>query len=269
MYPQYLYVMKRMQPFLICLFFIFLLSFSANSKDKPKEYYQIIVYHFTSAGQEAVIDTYLKNAFLPALHRKGISTIGVFKPVVNDTATDKRIYVLFPAKKIEQLISLPKQLSKDKEYLQAGEAYLNSTYSAPPYARMENILLEAFEMAPTMVLPNLKGANTEKVYELRSYESATEKIFSNKVKMFTEGKEINIFKKLRFNAIFYATVIAGCHMPNLMYMTSFENMNQREEHWKTFSADSDWKKLSSEDQYQHNVFRADIILMHAAPYSDY
>jgi hypothetical protein len=87
--------------------------------------------------------------------------------------------------------------------------------------------------------------------------------------MFNEGGEVDLFKRLNFNAIFYAEVIAGPNMPNLIYMTSFENMADRDAHWKTFGADPQWKKLSTDSFYQHNVSRADITLMKAAGYSDY
>ena len=33
----------------------------------------------------------------------------------------------------------------------------------------------------------------------------------------------------------------AAHMPNLMYMTSFDNMAARDEHWKAFSSDPLWK----------------------------
>ena len=67
----------------------------------------------------------------------------------------------------------------------------------------------------------------------------------------------------------YAEVIAGGNMPNLIYMTSFENLADRDAHWKTFGNDPEWKKLSSDPIYQHNVSKIDIILMKAASYSDY
>jgi hypothetical protein len=51
-------------------------------------------------------------------------------------------------------------------------------------------------------------------------------------------------------------------------MTSFDNMKEREAHWQTFRDDSEWKKLSADPHYQHNVVKSDIILMHAAEYSD-
>lgn len=87
--------------------------------------------------------------------------------------------------------------------------------------------------------------------------------------MFNQGDEIGLFKKLNFNAIFYSEVIAGSRMPNLMYMTSFENKADRDEHWKTFGNDPYWKKLSAEPEYQNNVSHIDMTFLYAADYSDF
>ena len=80
----------------------------------------------------------------------------------------------------------------------------------------------------------------ERVYELRSYEGHTEKISKNKIKMFNDGDEVGLFKRLNFNAVFYGEVVAGSRMPNLMYLTTFENHPDRDAHWKSFSADEYW-----------------------------
>jgi hypothetical protein len=84
-------------------------------------------------------------------------------------------------------------------------------------------IAKAFPMAPFLNLPKLNGPKLLRVYELRSYESYTEKIHANKVQMFNEGGEIDLFKQLNFNAVFYGSVVSGSRMPNLMYMTTFEN----------------------------------------------
>ena len=134
---------------------------------------------------------------------------------------------------------------------------------------METILLQAFPLAPTMQTPSLNSSKKERVYELRSYESATPQKAENKVKMFNDGGEIGLFKRLGFNAIFYAEVLSGSKMPNLMYMTSFASMEDRNNHWKTFSADPEWKKISGMPEYQNNVSHIDITLTYPADYSDY
>jgi hypothetical protein len=164
---------------------------------------------------------------------------------------------------------LPAKLAEDKVYQSSGAEYINAVYDSPPYTRMEIILLQAFPLAPQMQLPALKGDRKERVYELRSYESYTEKIFKNKVQMFNEGGEIDLFKRLNFNAVFYSEVIAGSKMPNLMYMTTFENMADRDAHWKTFVDDPFWKKLSAMPEYQKNVSLNDKKFLRPTAYSDF
>jgi NIPSNAP protein len=234
-----------------------------------QEFYHIRVYLLKTAEQEARVDSFLQNAYLPALHRLGIRRIGVFKPISNDTAMIRRIFVLIPFHSLEQFAGLPGLLEKDPQFLLDGKSYLDASHTDPPYVRIESTLLKAFPGMPVLEAPaSLKAAPSEKIYELRSYEGPTEHLFDNKVRMFNEGGEISLFKRLRFNAVFYASVLSGSHMPNLMYMTSFESMASREQHWKTFGEDPFWKKLLASPEYQHNVSHVDIVFLHPAIYSD-
>ena len=242
------------------------LVFAAGGK---KEFYQIKIYQLKNDEQIARVDSFLRDAYLPALHRAGISKVGVFKPITNDTATIKTIYVFTPFNSLAQLYALPSVLNKDKVYQEAGKNYLNAAYNNVPYIRIETILLDAFEKHTQHGIPSLSSSVKDKIYELRSYEGPTEKLYESKVRMFNVGDEVGLFKRLGFNAIFYANVIAGSHMPNLMYMTSFENMEEREAHWKAFFDDPQWKKLLTIPEYDNTVSHADIILTHATDYSDF
>jgi hypothetical protein len=252
---------------MVCLALLFVHPSFAFKKD-ARQWYQLTVYHFTSADQEKKLDDYFSRAYVPALHKLGFKQVGVFKAMANDTAADKKMYVLIPAASAEALFRLNSQLETDKTLLENGKAYLDAAYNEAPYQRMETILLQAFVKAPTVQQPQLQTGAGERVYELRSYESATEALHRNKVKMFNDGGETVIFKRLGFNAVFYADVIAGCHMPNLMYMTSFDNMAARDAHWKAFGSDPEWKKVSGLPEYQHNVSRAEINFLRQTPYSD-
>lgn len=243
--------------------------FTDRAGASGKTYYQLTVYHYTTEAQEQVLDTYLQEALLPALHRQQLKQVGVFKAISNDTSTLKKLYVLISFHSLEAVTAITLKLQNDKEYQTKGAAYINAVYTAAPYTRIETILLQAFALAPSLELPQLKSPKKERVYELRSYESATEKIFRNKVHMFNEGDEIGLFKRLNFNAVFYGEVIAGSKMPNLMYMTSFENKADRDEHWKNFGADPYWKKLSAMPEYKNNVSHIDIMFLRPAEYSDY
>jgi hypothetical protein len=254
---------------LVMILFLSALSSVYAFKAPPREFYQLTVYHFGNASQEKILDNYLQHALIPSLHRLKIGQIGVFKPWTNDTAANKQVYVLIPITSVEMVTKIPARLQTDKVYQTSASEYINALYNDPPYTRMETILLQSFELAPKMQLPALKSDKKNRVYELRSYESASEKIYKNKVQMFNQGDEIGLFKRLNFNAVFYGEVIAGSKMPNLMYMTSFENMDDRNKHWKAFVDDPYWKKLSAMPEYQNNVSHMDIILMYPAEYSDY
>ena len=234
-----------------------------------QEYYAIRIYQLQTTRQEARVDSFLQLALLPALHRHHIAGIGVFKPVDNDTAAIRRIYVLIPLKSLDEYAALPALLAGDDQYHTDGRSYLTASYDNPPYVRMETILLQAFPDMPHHAAPwSLRGYSADRIYELRSYEGPTEQYFANKVQMFNQGGEIALFQKLDFHAVFYASVLSGARMPNLMYMTSFDNMTARDDHWKTFGSDPTWKSLSSSPQYQHNVSHIDDIFLHAAPYSE-
>lgn len=252
------------------LFLVILLAgfINVSAKDKP-EYYQLTVFHFTSSTQEKILDNYLEKALLPALHKNKMENIGVFKPIANDTAADKMIYVYINAKTLDLLAGIPSLLAADADYKTAAKEYLDAAYNDAPFTRYETILMKAFRLALKMNLPDLKSAKAEHIYELRSYESATDALYWNKVKMFNEGDEIGLFKRLNFNAVFYSDVISGSRMPNLIYMTSFDSMQDRDAHWKAFGDSPEWKYLVALPEYQHNVSRAEIILMHATAYSDF
>lgn len=239
-----------------------------DSRAAKREFYEIKIYHITGPDQEKLVDNYLRNAYLPALHRAGIQDIGVFKPIEDDPEAGKRIYVLLPFRNLKQYLELPDVLSKDAQFQGAGKEYIDAAFDNPPYVRMEAILLRAFADWPVHTRPNLSTPAAERIFELRSYEGPTEKLYRSKVHMFNEGEEISIFTRLGFNAVFYAEVLAGSRMPNLMYMTSFENRASRESHWKAFGEDAFWKKISALPQYQHTVSKADIFLLHPTEYSD-
>ncbi len=258
--------MKKRIQLVVCICLLFNAFAFTN---KPKQiYYQIIVYHLKSEAQILTVDQYLEKAYLPALHKTGIKKVGVFKPISNDTAADKRIYVLIPMKTIDQLDKIDEAIWKDADHEKNGVEYLNKVFDQPAFQRKESMLVKAFENMPDFAIPNLTGSVAEKIYEFRSYEGSTEKLYRSKVDMFNAGGEIALFERLQFNAVFYGSVLSGAQMPNLVYMTSFNNQAERDAKWKVFSADPEWKSLSSMPKYLKTVSHADIVLMHATAYSD-
>jgi hypothetical protein len=229
-------------------------------------YFELKVYHLKTARQQVLVDSFLQHQYVPMLHAAGVATVGVFKAIGNDTAVDKRIYVFTPYASLGQWEKLNQQTTT--KLLAVGGAYENAAYTSPAYNRLETNLLKAFPDMTALLVPKLATPKAERVYELRSYEGASEKIFRNKVQMFNAGGEIKLFDRLGFNGIFYGEVLFGAKMPNLLYLTSFANMPAREAHWKAFGADPEWKRLSALPEYQNNVSHIDITFLRPANYSD-
>ncbi|WP_181303988.1 NIPSNAP family protein [Rufibacter sp. XAAS-G3-1] len=262
---------KKRIAFLLAAFLGLAITFKAVSAPK-REFYQLKIYHLKDQAQENRLDRFLKDAYLPALHRAGVAKVGVFKPAQDAAANatgsaEKLVYVFIPFKSAAQVFKVEEDLTKDKQLATAGQDYFNAAFNNPVYQRIEVVLMEAFEGNPMFTAPNLKAAPAERIYELRSYEAATEDLHENKIAMFNQG-EMEIFSRLGFNPVFYAQVKAGSKMPNLMYMTSFESKASRDEKWKAFGADPAWKKMSAMPQYANNFLRADVYLLHPTAYSE-
>jgi hypothetical protein len=87
--------------------------------------------------------------------------------------------------------------------------------------------------------------------------------------MFNEAGEIKLFMQLDFNAVFYAEVVSGSTMPNLMYLTTFADMPTHDKRWETFRAHPEWKTMSALPEYQNTVSRSVKLLLHPTDYSDF
>jgi hypothetical protein len=238
-------------------------------KASARDYYLIQVYHCTTTKQIENIDAFLKNTFLPYLHQNGIEKVGVFAPLNNDTAADKKLYVWVPFKNIQKLDELDQKIEALDPMGNEPIIHLETADGSLPYTRIEKIITRAFKFQPQYATTSTLTKSSSRVYEYRSYESPTEAMHLKKVHMFNEGGEVKLFASLNFNAIFYSKVIAGSRMPNLIYMTSFNSMEDRNAHWESFREAPVWKKISVAPEYLNSVNRNETILMSARDYADF
>lgn len=247
---------------------LFVAMLSTNVQAQNKDFYLLKTYHFSSDKQGERIMDYLENAYMPAMHGLGYKDIGVFSLIGNDTASTKKIFVLVPAGDLTNLVQAEDQLATSDMHLKSGMDYWDAAHDMPAYDRIESSILGAFRLHLHYKKPMLKAPMKERVYELRSYEGATEKLYRKKVEMFNEGGEIDIFNELNFNAVFYSETLVGAHTPNLVYMTTFENMEDRNAHWDAFRDAPAWKELSAKAEYKNTVSHIDIYLCTPADFSD-
>ncbi len=252
---------------LTLLIFINAIMFAQPVAKDKSSFFELRTYHFADAAQQQVTEDFLQHRYMPFLHRFGINQVGVFKPVGDDTAINKTLYLLIPYTSLVQFGEIKNK--KPEQSIESGKAYINAPHDKPAFTRIQSVLLKAFAYMPSLAKPMLTAPREERVYELRSYESTSESIFQNKVHMFNEGGEIALFKRLGFNAVFYSETLIGPRMPNLVYMVTFNNMKERDEHWKNFGADVEWKTLSAKPEYQNNVSKIDNYFLRPTSYSDY
>ena len=105
----------------------------------PREFYMIRIYHCDNQQQINHIDQYLKNQYLPFLHKSGIKKVGVFAPVDNDTSSDKRIFVWFPLNTLNQIDQLDQSFENIDPFGNDPLIHLDNKDSSLPYNRIENI----------------------------------------------------------------------------------------------------------------------------------
>ncbi|MFT4568644.1 MAG: hypothetical protein ACI9FN_003613 [Saprospiraceae bacterium] len=240
-----------------------------TSSSSDRQFYQLKTYNLDNEEQVKVTDTYLQNAYMPTMKRLGISPIGVFKPKLNDGDTSHKILLLIPFNSLDQVQEIEDALVADSEHQRLGSSYIDAAYDAPTFKRIESVLMRSFVDMPEMKPSPLRGNRSERIYELRSYESSTEAIYRNKVEMFNAGGEVTLFDRIGSNAVFYGEVISGPKMPNLMYMTTYENQESRDAHWKTFVDSPEWAALKVRPEYQNNVSLNEKTFLYPTSYSDY
>jgi len=219
------------------------ISRATETLTNSQEFYELRTYFLKNGQQQKLVEDYFQNAAIPALNRVGNKNIGVFAELKPEGQT--KLYTLVPYNSWDDFLTVPDKLADDKVYLEAGQPYLNAPATEPAYERIESSLLKAFAHAPKLNVPEQKP----RIFELRRYEHASESAGKKKLEMFNDAGEIDIFKRLGFNPVFFGETLIGELRPNLIYMVTFDDMAAHDSHWKAFGGDPEWKKVSAIPDY--------------------
>jgi hypothetical protein len=198
----------------------------------------------TNENQRQRVADYWKNTMLPARLRAGAGPIGVFSNSIGTGGPFILTVTSFPSLAAYEEVS--SKLTADPDFIKAAVAF--DSQPGLNYERVENSLLRAFETMPGVVPPENDGKRGGKVFEIRMYESNSFLTLARKIKMFNEG-EIGIFKRLGMSPVFFGQTIVGRRMPNLVYMLAYNDMAHRDQCWRAFGADPEWKKLRETPGY--------------------
>jgi NIPSNAP len=224
----------------------------AAGANAAREYYLLRRYQLQAGPQTKIVESYFGDALIPALTRMGMGPIGAFK--LDYGPETPAFYALIPGRSVEELATLDLRLAQDAPFLKAADAFWNAPATAPAFLRIESLLLAAFEGWPRLTPTATKS---KRIFQLRTYESPSDAAHVRKVEMFHKG-EFEIFEKAGCHPVFFSDALIGSRLPQLTYMLSFTNLAELEKGWAAFSADSDWKKLSSSPRYSYEAIVSNI-----------
>ena len=213
---------------------------------------ELRTYALMDKADEIKLDTYLEHALIPGLKRQGLGPIGAFEQAGQHEGDSIEVLLLIPGPSADAVTAAMSKLSADKRYLEAAEAYLSTPAKTPLVKRIHSELLMSFDCWPQVIVPQQKTDDKPRLFELRSYESATEQKGQLKVEMFNSG-EVPIFLDCGIAPVFMGQALIGDKLPNLTYMTVYANSTERDSAWKKFVAHPDWKILKQVKKFQNTV----------------
>jgi NIPSNAP len=231
-----------------------------------RDLYELKRYQLRNGPEPKLVNTYLREAAIPALNRAGIKPVGVFTGTIGPE--NPAIYVLIPYPSPAAMANIRMTLAQDEEYRRQAAEYFNVSASQPAYLRFQIWLLEAFETVPRIEVPPATSENRPRIFELRTYENPSEKANFTKLRMFNTA-EISIFRRTGLRPVFFGNTLIGDRMPCLTYMLTFKDLAEREKNWGIFGSDPEWKKLSTTPGYTDPEIITNIsnIILSPAAYS--
>ncbi|MBN1822236.1 MAG: NIPSNAP family protein [Prolixibacteraceae bacterium] len=210
-----------------------------------KNIYELREYHFSGSGGTGQLKSYLVEALIPFMNKKGIK-VGAFGEYSLEEPPTQ--YLLFVYPDFKAFFEIRNETDTDKEYQQAAETYLKSDPSKPVFERYETYLMEAFEGIPQLKVPD----KSRGLFEWRTYESYNEDAGKRKIEMFNK-EELPLFEKVGLHPVFFGKILAGKKMPALSYLLWFKDMEERTTNWGKFTSSPEWNTMRNKTEYANTV----------------
>jgi hypothetical protein len=227
-----------------------------------REFYLLRRYSMQSGPQTKLTESFVADAFIPALSRIGMGPVGAFRLDIGPETP--AFYVLIPGPSVEAVAEVNLHLAKDAEFLKTAEPFWNAPATSAAFLRAENSLLAAFEGWPKVTLPSATATKGKRIFQLRTYESPSNGAHVRKVEMFHSG-EFEIFKNAGFHPVFFGDTLIGPRMPNLTYMLNFADSAEMDAKWDVFRNDPEWKKLSADKRFSYEAIVSNITNLILSP----
>jgi hypothetical protein len=224
-------------------------------------YFEFYYIHMQNGSQTTRMAKWLETRLLPICQKHGFGTMGFFTVSVGRDLPTTLIVFSFPS--LAEMETLWGRLGSDPDY---AAAVVEMEKDEPAFYRVESTLLRATSFCPPLAATPA-GEPAHKLYELRTYESPTNRQLGYLHDRFGKDGEIAIFHKSGIHPVLYADTIFGVNQPNMAYLIPFESEAHREKAWATFNADADWVRIREESVRHGGDIVRNITNMFLAPTS--
>ena len=257
--------MKQIIKFSTIIITLLLSITAANAQKAEQVYFEVVRYQVINDSQMTKIEDYWKQAAIPALNRLGIERVGVFKPQYGAHGLD--LLVIIPHQNIQSYTQTWDKLATDAEYQKAGASFIHRPKNEPVFFRYSTSLLKAFSHMPTIEIPQHINGKSQRIFEMRTYESHSKHDAKMKIEMFNEGGEIALFRETGLHPVLFGETIAGDDMPNLVYLLGFESLTERDKNWGKFVQSEGWQNMKDIPKYKDTVSAITDVILKPTAYS--
>jgi hypothetical protein len=225
--------------------------------------YVVHHYRLQLGSQGTRLSDYLSKTYLPAVARAQGGPSLVLEGQVTEHLPLVTVIDAFAS--VEQAWSLRAKLRADKAFQDGTDGW--QAGPERPFESLTTELLEASDFAPEFA-PVSPPPKSPRVYEMRVYQTHTQKELRGLVERFAEA-EVKILTRAGSQPVMFGSTVFGNDRPNLTWMLAFDDMGAREKFSAAFGADPEWaalRKQSLERYGQIPSYRR-ISLYRSAAYS--
>jgi len=236
-------------------------AMGSSAAAASKSVFEMRIYHVSrAANAKKRLEQYFTEALIPFLNKYDVK-VGAFTDYSLEEPVRLTLILAYPD--ATACANAKAGMLTDADYQKASQTYNAIPASEAVYTRFETFLLEAFDRIPSLVVHPGKG-----LYEMRTYEGASEDAVMRKVKMFNV-EEIDLFLKVGLEPVFFGQIVAGEYMPALTYMVGFRDMADRDATWAKFSNSDEWKVMVAKPEYANSVSNIRRTFLVPASYSQF
>jgi hypothetical protein len=230
------------------------------------EYYEYRVYKIKTADKQQDVVSFLQKAYVPVLHRLGLSRIGVFVNAKDNADYD--VHMIIPFASMAQYAGRSEYLKTDRVFQFEAKSFYDFPKDNPAYERVESSFFKAFSSMPFMEVPKESVDAEKRIFELRVYESHNEQAAAMKRDMFNVDHETQLMRDLGMDPVFFGECLSGKNHPNLTYMLSADSLQENKDYWKEFINSPRWAEMKKIEKYKGTVSKIEKLFLKPLAFSD-